>query len=233
MFIDLFGAAQVVANRRARATLTFSGFTRLSMTQLLVNRSLRIFTIVVMLMPLAACRRTRSGLPVADDSPLSPVATEIQRRGYRVVKRPIAPPTVWEASNFRMRSRRVVSFKAEQPMPNSQHYYYRFTLIEETYDSDDDARRRLADLHRAVPDRPFENEYELTLRDGFRVGTKTFILQTDGSIFWDEVRNLTRALANSIDGAEPARVSVATPPNSLDHSGGSVVCNLIGLAELV
>jgi hypothetical protein len=101
-----------------------------------------------------------------------------------------------------MRGRHVVSFKAEQPMVNSQDYYVRFLLIEESFDSEDDARRRLSDIHRPVPDRP-SNEYELTMRDGLRVETKTYVLQTDALIFWDEVRNLTKVLLGSIDGAEP------------------------------
>jgi hypothetical protein len=104
-------------------------------------------------------------------------------------------------------------------MLNDVRTYCRFSLIEETFDSDDDARHRLADLHRAIPDRRSEmDEYTLTLRDGFRVGTKTYILETDASMFWKEIRSLTKGLAASIDGAEPARASVAAPPNkSLDR----------------
>src|ERR1051325_11067541 len=76
--------------------------------------------------------------------PLSLVAKEIQARGYRVRESSAPPPTDWERSRFRMRSKVVVSFKAEQPLPNErENYYCRFSLAEETYDSNDDARQRL------------------------------------------------------------------------------------------
>jgi hypothetical protein len=108
-----------------------------------------------------------------------------------------------------MRNKRFFSFRADQPLPNSRDYYCRFSLTEETYDSVDDARQRLANLHRASPDGPAEEEdYTSTMRTGFRVGNLTYVLQTDASIFWDEVQRLAKALANSIQGAELSRAII-------------------------
>src|SRR5215204_3718778 len=159
-----------------------------------LTRSFVIFITVLVTLLLPACRRNPEAsalraTPTVDESPLSSVASEIQRRGYRVVQRPISSPTAWETATFRTRDRHVVSFKANDPLPNTSDYYLRFLLIEETFDTQEDAEQRLRDLHRKVPDR-FDNEYELTLREGFRIGETTYIVQTDASIFWDELRRL-------------------------------------------
>lgn len=130
------------------------------------------------------------------EAPLSAVAKDIQSRGYRVQRSFVQPPTGWETSRFGMRNRTVVSFKAEQPMPNERNTYYcRFTLAEESYDSNADARQRLAHLHDDVPGASVEDEYVRVLSDGFVVGSTLYVLQTDASIFDPEVSQLTKTLA--------------------------------------
>jgi len=152
-------------------------------------------------------------------SPLTPVAQEIQHRGYQAKESQVIPPTTWEASTLRMRSKRVFSFRADQPQHGSRDYFCRFSLFEEAYDSVDDARHRLANLHVAAPDGPGVDEYRLGMRTGFRVGTVTYFLETDAIIFWDEVQRLARALANSTPGAELTRAKINALPNkSLDRS---------------
>ena len=141
-----------------------------------------------------------------EPSPLTPVVQEIERRGYLAKESRVVPPTPWEISTFRMRSKRFFSFRAEQPLPNARDTYCRFSLAEETYDSVDDARQRLANLHRASPDGTAEEaDYTSTMRAGFRVGNLTYVLETDALIFWDEVQRLTKALASSTPGAELSR----------------------------
>jgi hypothetical protein len=147
--------------------------------------------------------------PNQELSPLTPVAQEIERRGFLAKESRVVTPTSWEISAFRMRSKRFFSFRAEQPLPNARDTYCRFSLAEETYDSVDDARQRLANLHRASPDGPAEEEdYTSTMRAGFRVGNVTYVLQTDASIFWDEVQRLTEALASATQGAELGRARI-------------------------
>ncbi len=148
-----------------------------------------------------ACQVKRSA-EIRQPSPLTPVAQEIQRRGYHAKERLVVPPTTWEASTLRMRSKRSFSFRADQPQPGSRDYFCRFSLFEESYDSVDDARHRLANLHVAAPDGPWIDEYRLGMRAGFRVGTVTYFLETDAIIFWDEVQRLAKALASSTPGAE-------------------------------
>src|SRR6266446_772667 len=69
-----------------------------------------------------------------ESSPLTPVAQEIQGRGYHAKESLVVSPTPWEISTFRMRSKRFFSFRADQPLPNSRDQYCRFSLTEETYD---------------------------------------------------------------------------------------------------
>ena len=143
-------------------------------------------------------KRPAGGL---QSSPLTPVAQEIQQRGYHAKESLIVPPTAWEVSTFRMRSKRSFSFRADQPLPDTRDTYCRFSLFEETYDSVEDARQRLTNLHRPSPDAE-DDEYVRVMRTGFRVGAVTYVLQTDAIIFWDEVQRLAKALANSTQGAE-------------------------------
>lgn len=83
------------------------------------------------------CRRVATQTEI----PLSAVAKDLQAQGYRAEKRFINAPTTWETSHFRMRSRTVVAFKAEQPFWwHGEKYFNRFSLAEENYDSANDAR---------------------------------------------------------------------------------------------
>jgi hypothetical protein len=135
------------------------------------------------------------GVRSQTEIPLSSVAKEIEAHGYRAQKRFVNPPTEWEISKFRMRNRVVVVFKAEQPLPNeTEKYYCRFSLAEETYDSANDARQRLIQLHDLFPDGPFEDEYTRVLREGFIVDRTLYILQTDAAIFLPEIRRLVNTL---------------------------------------
>jgi hypothetical protein len=153
----------------------------------------------------AGCHAKRTA-EVRQPSPLTPVAQEIQRRGYRAKDSWVVEPTPWEISTFRMRSKRFFSFRADQQMPNErENYYVRFSLFEETYDSLDDARYRLLNLHRASPDTDSDNEYVRSMRTGFSVGSVVYVFQTDAVIFWGEVKRLANQLANSTPGAELER----------------------------
>jgi hypothetical protein len=163
-------------------------------------------SLTLLVVTLVACTTHPTVNTKPDDAQLSAVAQEIRGHGYRVEKSSVVTPTAWEISKFRMRNKRVVAFKAEEPLTNEEDIYYcRFTLSEETFESDDDARQRLAQLHNAFPDGPAEDQYMLVLRDGFRVGRTAYILQTDASKFLDEIRRLIKTLTESTAGAERAQ----------------------------
>jgi hypothetical protein len=153
------------------------------------------------------CHAKRSST-LREQAPLTPIAQEIERRGYHAKERLIVAPTPWEISTFRMRGKRRFAFRANQPQPGSNDYYCRFSLFEETFDSTEDARNRLANLHLPSPDAPEDNEYERVMRIGFRVGTVAYFLQTDAIIFWEEVQRFARELANATPGAELTRTLI-------------------------
>lgn len=180
----------------------------------------RLACLSIALAVLSGCD-SKQPLEQGEPAPLIPLAQEIQRRGYHMKQSLVVTPTAWEISTFRMRGKRSFWFRADQPLPNARDTYCRFSLFEETYDSVDDARHRLARLHDAFPRAmggPEDDEYSRTMRTGFRVGTVTYILQTDAAMFWDEVQRLAKALANSTLGAELARAYQRRSPNkSLDR----------------
>ena len=163
---------------------------------------------VTLVLFFAGCNAKRS-TDISRQSPLTPVAQEVQRRGYHAKESLIVPPTPWEKSTLRMRSKRSFSFRADQPQPGTRDYFCRFLLFEETYDSADDARYRLANLRLASPDATAEvNEYDRVMRSGFRVGTVVYFLQTDAIMFWAEVQRFAKELFGATPGAELTRAII-------------------------
>src|SRR5215813_12073844 len=98
---------------------------------------------------------------VSRQSALSRVGQEILRRGYSLKESSVVAPTSWESSTFRMRSKRIFSFRAEQPLPNQSDTYCRFKLIEESYDSPADAQNRLDNIRLPDPGGGAEEQYYL------------------------------------------------------------------------
>ena len=104
-----------------------------------------------------------------------------------------------------MRRKQVTSFRANERLPNeTENYYVRFSFTEETYDSKEDARLRLTQLHKEFPDGPWEDEYSRAMREGFLIDRTAYILQTDAAIFWPEIKRLTKLLAESSRGERVA-----------------------------
>jgi hypothetical protein len=122
-----------------------------------------------------------------------------------------------------MRSKRSFSFRADQPQPGSGDYYCRFSLFEETYDSADDARHRLANLHLPNPDGPAEErDYLSLMRTGFRIGNVTYVFQTDAIIFWDEVQRFAKDLFGATPGAELTHAIINAPAEQSLAADGAV-----------
>ena len=185
-----FNVAAIARPRELnRSVATFMGFT-------CITKSL---CFLIALLVLCGCRASTSryAQPTTMEIPVSSVAREIQARGYRAEESRVLVAAPWEVSKFRMRNKQIVEFKAEQPLPNeNQRYYCRFSLAEETYDSGDDARRRLTHLHDSELEGLID-DYTRVLRDGFLVDRTVYILQTDAAIFLPEIRRLTKILAAS------------------------------------
>jgi hypothetical protein len=124
------------------------------------------------------------------------VAQEIERRGYHLKESAVVEPTAWQRSTFRIRSKQSFSFRAKQPLPAEPDTYCRFTLFEETYDSEADAQNRLTNIHLPDPTGPAEEQHYLSaMRTGFQIGKTAYVFQADAAIFWDEVQRLAKELA--------------------------------------
>ena len=178
----------------------------------------RVTCLALALAFVAGCHSRRPA-DLKQPLPLSSVGQEVQRRGYHVKESFVVAPTSWDISTFRMRSRRVFSFRANQPEPGTTNYFCRFSLFEETYDSPADAQYRLANVHLPNPNGDeMERDYLSAMRTGFRVGNVTYVLQTDASAFWDEVKQFAKELAGATPGAELTRAIIKPPSNdSLDR----------------
>lgn len=161
------------------------------------KRITQVVALTLALTAIIGCR-TRTQTQTQTEVPLSSVAKEIQALGYGARQSIAVPPEDWEISRFRLRSKVLVAFRAEQRLPNeSDNYYVRFSLSEETYDSTEDARRRLDQLHDEYPEAASENQYTRVLREGFIIDRTTYVVQTDAAIFLPEIRRLTKTLATS------------------------------------
>ena len=165
-----------------------------------VTKASRSICFLFLLFALIACHAgtSRFAEPTEIPAPLSAMGNELESQGYRARKCVTVSPTTWEANKFRMRGKQLTAFRAEQRLPNeTENYYVRFSFAEETYDSKEDARKRLAQLHKEFPDGPWEDEYTRTMREGFLIDRTAYILQTDAAIFWPEIKRLTKLLAES------------------------------------
>jgi hypothetical protein len=162
---------------------------------------IRFAHFIIALAVVAGCHAKQSN--TRQQVPLSPAAKAIENLGYHVKESSMVAPSPWEKSTLRLQSKRLFSFRANQPQPGSRDYFCRFDLFEETYDSAEDAQHRLANLHLPSPDASAEvNEYGRVMRSGFRIGTVVYYLQADAIMFWDEVQRVAKELANSTSGAE-------------------------------
>jgi hypothetical protein len=168
-----------------------------------VTKASRSILLLFVLFALIGCRAATSRPGEATEIPaaLSAMGNDLELQGYQAGKCVMVRPTTWEANKFRLRNKQVTSFKAKERLPNeTESYYIRFSFAEETYDSKDDAIKRLAQLHKEFPDGPWEDEYSRAMREGFVIGRTAYILQTDAAIFWPEIKRLTKLLAESRGG---------------------------------
>ena len=168
-----------------------------------VTKASKSVLLLFILFALIGCRAATSRPAEATEIPaaLSAIGNDLELQGYQARKCVTVRPTSWEANKFRMRNKQVTSFKAKERLPNeTENYYVRFSFAEETYDSKDDATKRLAQLHKEFPDGPWEDEYSRAMREQPLIGSTAYILQTDAAIFWPEIKRLTKLLAESRGG---------------------------------
>src|ERR1041385_7558223 len=168
-----------------------------------VTKASKSISLLFVLFALIGCRAATSRLAEATEIPaaLSAMGNDLESQVYQARKCVTVRPTTWEANKFRLRNKQVTFFKAKERLPNeTENYYVRFSFAEETYDSNDDAIKRLAQLHKEFPDGPWEDEYTRAMRGGFFIGRPAYILQNTTCVFFPEIKRLTKLLAESRGG---------------------------------
>jgi len=90
---------------------------------------IRVVCLIRAFAVISGCHAKKSS-NMARQAPLTPVAQEIERRGYHAKESLIVAPTPWEVSMFRMRYKRSFSFRADQPEAGTRDYFVRFLCFE-------------------------------------------------------------------------------------------------------
>lgn len=116
---------------------------------------------------------------------VAPIVPEevIEAWGYRTISTATVPQSEWEAHAFGAASIRTQAIKATAEVPEWKDAYYRFTLVEESLDSDGVARSRFERLRDHDPGRNSKMHPELILRDGFVVANRVLYATTDSTKF--------------------------------------------------
>jgi len=103
--------------------------------------------------------------------------------GYRTVSTDKRTQSAWENDTFGSATIRIQSIKAVKEVPDWKNAYYRFTIVEETFENADLARARSERLKDHDPQLDSKCHPELILRDGFFSANKVIYVTTDVSKF--------------------------------------------------
>lgn len=132
----------------------------------------------------------------------SRLQSALTSQGYAIKERTELTPTDWEKAQFDTLKKRSIRVKAIRPIPGHADTYNRFTLIEESYATEDQAKARMSRYQERPPDLTAEESYYgFTLREGFRFKKRVYTLTTDGIIFEPELHRLGRQLRELSDEA--------------------------------
>jgi hypothetical protein len=114
--------------------------------------------------------------------------------GYFVKERTTPTPTAWEKATFNIKSKRSIFVKSRKPVPGVATTYYRFTLTQETYADEAQAKNRLENLFQKPPYFDGFDEYEFALRKGYQRDQFVYVLGTDAVLFEKELQRLAKHL---------------------------------------
>jgi hypothetical protein len=161
---------------------------------------MKAFCITVLLIslastPIASHRRYNAQTVSYSNKYLKRQEAALVSWGYEVKKRDEVAPTEWEKETFNTQQKRRVFVKSRKAVSGEAHTYYRFTLIEEIYADEAQAKYRLENLFEKKPPRFVESErYEFGLRRGYQRGNAVYTLGTDAVLFEKEMERLAKRL---------------------------------------
>ena len=114
--------------------------------------------------------------------------------GYVVKKRDQAAPTEWEKATFGLQHKKSIFVKSQSAVPGVANTYYRFTLTEEIYADQRQAKYRVANLFQKPPDFDMQDEYSFGLRKAYQHDNYVYVIGTDAILFEKELQRLAKQL---------------------------------------
>ncbi len=100
----------------------------------------------------------------------------------------------WEKSKFGHAYVYKQKIKARRSVKGKKGVYFRFTLLREDYASEKSAKKRSMKIRDVPKDFSTKRHPEYTLRDGFYVGNKVYIVTTDSVFMQMEKDGLPRVV---------------------------------------
>jgi hypothetical protein len=130
-----------------------------------------------------------------DKSKLS--AEVFEKLDYQIKNFGEAPPDDWKKAEFRTVWVRNYQVKRNTSLQEAQNTFPRFTVVEEVYENEESAAKRLERIQEKPPDlQPEDREYWMVT--GFRNQKNIYFIQTDSAMFSYYMDDFAGKLAEEI-----------------------------------
>jgi len=130
--------------------------------------------------------------------PRSNLSPEIfEKLGYQVKSFDEGPASDWHRDQFHTLWSRNYFVKNRTSLKEQAATFPRYTVIEEVYETEDQAASRVERIQEKPPDLPIE-EREYWMVTGFRRGRNVYFIQTDAAVFLSYMKDFAEKLAGEI-----------------------------------
>lgn len=112
----------------------------------------------------------------------------------------VSHPSVssWESQTFNLSKKERWEAKSRAEVPNWRGAYYRFTVVKESYQSQQEASARLSRLHEKPPGLTPDDDKAFPLREGFNVDNDVYVVSCRVSMFHEHMQEFTRELEQEV-----------------------------------
>lgn len=112
----------------------------------------------------------------------------------------VSQPSVssWESQIFNLSKKEHWEAKSRAEVPNWRGAYYRFTIVKESYQSQQEASARLRRLHEKPPGLTPDDDKAFPLREGFNVDNNVYVVSCRVSMFHEHMKAFTRELEQEV-----------------------------------
>nr|ALS88894.1 MbeD/MobD like protein [uncultured bacterium] len=160
-------------------------------------------TSLFVLVALMVCAGLRSGstaapsAPVGSEIPSAAVATFLAKQGFDA-KFSTPAVTSWERQTFNLLQKEQWQAKSRAQVPNWKSAYYRYTIVKETYQSQEAAKERGNHILEKPPGLAPEEDKSFPLRAGFSFNKNVYIVSCNVSMFHEHLKKFTRELERTV-----------------------------------